>query len=147
MNCFPNRYFYARLPALAIFTLFLASCGGGGGSNGVSAPAAVQVAPGGGANSCDISAGGCTLSWSQVIDTRVTGYRVYIDSTPPVTVVNAEFFVDVPGATVVTFNFSIQSLTAVNAVFTAGSQVSIAVSATGANGIESPLSVPLTTTL
>lgn len=125
----------------------LISCGGGGGGGG--APTGVAVAPagGGGLSPCDVSTGGCNITWNQVADGRVTGYRIYIGSANPVTVVNAEFSSDVAGVATVTFNFDLQSLAAVDPTFTANSLVSIAISAIGSGGVESPLSTPITTTI
>lgn len=135
-----------------VFTLTLSACGGGGGD----APGGVTIIPGGGggggASLCDVSTGGCTVNWNAVVDARVTHYRVYIGTGTgnPVTVVNAQF-VSIPDITVPTtsFNFSVQSLAAQApaAGFVANATVSIAVSAVGANGIESSLSSPTVQTL
>jgi hypothetical protein len=146
-----------KFTALFMLSLLLVACGGGGG---VAAPGGIAVAPPPpppgppppppGTSPCDVSTGGCTVTWAIVADPRVTGYRVYIGfgAAIPVTVVNAQSVNAVAGQATLAFNFSVQSLAAQNAGFVANTLVSIAVSATGAGGsIESPLSAPVGTTI
>ena len=151
----PSIFLKLLLSAL-ILPFLIISCGGGGGGGG--APTGITVAPAGGGAAaggggaaaggggaaavadCAAANGGCNVTWNQSGDGRVTGYRIYIGSTNPVSVANAEFFDDVAGVATVLFNFDQETLATADAVFTSGSTVFIAISAIGANGIESPLS-------
>lgn len=117
-----------------ILGVFLTACGGGGTSGSTNATASGAGTSTGGT----VATGIYTLSWDQVADPSVTGYKIYYANGPFVS-----------GAQVHTIDIGTPSTYQVNASalgLSAGTTVYFAVAAVS-NGMESPLSDPVSVVL
>ena len=117
-----------------LLSIFLTACGGGGNTGSSNTPAS----GGGTSTGGTVATGTYALSWDQVADPSVTGYKVYYANGPFVS-----------GAQVRTIDIGTTSTYQVNASalgLPAGTTIYLAVAAVS-NGTESPLSDPVSVVL
>lgn len=130
---------HTRFLLLVILSIFIAACGGGGDTgttNSTTTNSGTGTSGGGGTGGGILATGSYILSWDQVVDPNVTGYKLYY-ATSPYSSGAKIYTIDVGAPTTYQFTPSTLGLTA-------GTTVYFSVAAVG-NGMESPLSDPVIT--
>jgi len=112
---------------LFTLSLLLSACGGGADSGTSNSPAAPSLGGGGGV----LASGTYMMAWDAVSDPRVTGYKIYYSSAPFTSMVQPQ--------TITVGNTTSYQLAPGALGISAGTTVYLAVAATGASGMESPL--------
>lgn len=121
-----------------ILSIFLTACGGGGGGTSSTGTPTTSASASTSTSGGTITSGTYVLSWNQVADPSVTGYKVYY-ANGPFSSGAPLHTVDVGASLTYQFNASALGLPA-------GATVYLAISAVG-NGMESPLSNPVSMVL
>ena len=117
-----------------ILSIFITACGGGGNTGSTNTATTSPSTGTGGSGGGTLATGTYILSWDQVADPNVTGYKLYYAIAPYSS--GAKIYtIDVGSPNTYQFKPSTLGLTA-------GTTVYLSVAAVG-NGMESPLSDPV----